>query len=153
MAYFPDLTPYTYSTRMPTEDRRPPLLNVGWLDHQHDYPKGTTPEAFRERLMIFCENPPLLWVSCGYHPCPFCGDQIKCSAEIRIPGKDVEYCAPSIVEHYIIDHGYRPPDAFVDAVMSAPLPGSAEHEAKYGWPSPKPEPARWWQFWKRARPA
>ena len=151
MAHFPDLTPYTYGPGRPLEDRLPPLLNVGWLDRRYDYTRGPTTETFRSRLSLFCANPPFPGHSCGYHPCPFCGDQVKCRAEITIPGRDAEYQAPAIVDHYVIDHDYRPPDEFIDAVMSAPLPGSPEYEARYGWPSGEPEPARWWRFWKWGR--
>ena len=39
--------------------------------------------------------------------------------KILIPGKGgLVYCAPGLILHYITAHGYKPPAAFVDAVMA-----------------------------------
>ena len=46
------------------------------------------------------------------------GEVILGGAEIRVPREDgVEMAAPTMVYHYVVDHRYRPPDFFVDAVL------------------------------------
>lgn len=50
MAYFPDLTPYSYWGDQHRPDRDEPwpdlpLLNVGWLDTEHPFPMGTCPDG------------------------------------------------------------------------------------------------------------
>ena len=37
------------------------------------------------------------------------------------------YAAPNLIYHYVVDHQYLPPDAFVRAVLDGPLPGSPEY--------------------------
>lgn len=42
------------------------------------------------------------------------------SAEVWVPGSEsVVFCAPNLVIHYIRDHGYKPPQEFIDAVMKS----------------------------------
>jgi hypothetical protein len=37
-----------------------------------------------------------------------------------VPTKECVYVTPSMIAHYIRNHGYRPPDEFIVAVMSFP---------------------------------
>ncbi|MEV0367320.1 hypothetical protein, partial [Nocardia fusca] len=72
----------------------------------------------------------------GFHVCEFCpapdpfdampqtvyGDHSLNlgSAEIRVPVPQTPrhmFAAPNLIIHYVIEHGYLPPDAFVAAVM------------------------------------
>jgi hypothetical protein len=42
------------------------------------------------------------------------------NGEIRVPGlSGVVYVAPVLVAHYVEAHNYRPPDEFIQAVLSA----------------------------------
>ena len=42
------------------------------------------------------------------------------SAEIWVPTNDsTVYCAPNLVVHYVREHKYQPPQAFIDAVIQA----------------------------------
>jgi hypothetical protein len=135
--HFEDLTPYAYMDSPPT----PGLVNVGWLEKGRRYPRGAVPEGFADRLFERCRR--RVNATRGYHACSLCrrvddlmglrvtrgGDELRLgSAEIRVEGKDgVVYAAPNLVYHYVVDHDYRPPDGFVDAVLagSAPSPPPA----------------------------
>lgn len=58
----------------------------------------------------------------GFHTCEFCGGREKAvgNAEIRVPGEGRMYAAPSLVHHYVVAHGYKPPEEFIAAVMAFP---------------------------------
>ena len=127
MAYFCDLTAYRYI------GKEPGTVNVGWLRPPIPYRLGGTPEPFRRRLALFCENPVLM--TCGYHWCGFCG-RFASDSEVRVISKSRVYAAPMLIHHYIIAHRYRPPGAFIRAVMEAPLPDSVEFRSRYGDPHP-----------------
>lgn len=145
--YFPDLSPYKYFE----SDRAPNVLNIGWLGGAHAYPQGQPPEGFLERLWIFCrESVNRLR---GFHVCELCprpegyppmlqmqysGEALWLgSAEAWAFGDDgMVYAAPDMIFHYVVDHGYLPPAAFVQAVLNGPLPDSPEYQARslqFGW--------------------
>ncbi len=125
MTYFADLTPYAYISE---EEKH--LLNVGWIDNRHEYPTGETPPGFREKLAWLCVNSPEKDTP-GIHTCTLCppmpfgfhmvkqghNQQILGSAEIRVKGHEAEYAAPDLVLHYVLDHGYLPPDDFIAGVL------------------------------------
>jgi hypothetical protein len=155
MTYYPDLSPYEYSGGNVEEN----VVNIGWLDIAHDYPKGEVSERFIEKLWAFCRV--AVDRARGLHFCDFCGvvpyippkpgtgiqslmnNQehwivvqrgedilILGSCEIRVFGRDgVIYAAPNLVYHYIVEHQYRPPDVFIQAVLEGPQPGSDEYQA------------------------
>jgi hypothetical protein len=62
----------------------------------------------------------------------FEGETLKFgSAEIRVIGSDsVIYAAPNLVFHYVRDHGYKPPQSFIDAVLAEPAPDSQEYQGR-----------------------
>jgi len=41
----------------------------------------------------------------------------------------VLYAAPALIYHYVVEHDYKPPQEFIDAVMTVPQPGSEEYNA------------------------
>ena len=63
--YFQDLTPYAYLHREPDAN----ILAVGWLDKEHVFVRGTTPEDILERILALCYNP--VNKTRGFHPSPF----------------------------------------------------------------------------------
>lgn len=139
MAYYPDLSPYTYAS----PDAEPKTLNVGWLDVAYPYPRGDVPGPFLERLWRFCRMP--IHMMRGFHTCELeggCslglppeiqrGDEVLRVGfgEIRVFGADEEvYAAPNLIYHYVATHHYLPPEAFVASVLQGPLPGSPAYEA------------------------
>jgi hypothetical protein len=139
MAHFPDLSPYSYLE----SGVRPGTLNVGWIDATHPYPKGPVPEVFLKRLWQYCKVPVVQ--TRGFHVCDFCeilrdsiprldfeGETLYFgSAEIRIIGANgVIYAAPTLIFHYVRDHEYQPPQAFIDASLGEPAPGTADYRAQ-----------------------
>lgn len=153
MTYFPDLTPYAYmgapksdmlNEFLGVQSAPPPdLLNIGWLDISVPYPSGETSVAFRARLLEYCASEDLFRLTKGFHTCQFCenaplgplivhqdGQEISLgNGEIRVIGRSAVYAAPTLIYHYVVAHAYRPPDAFIAAVLTGPRVGSPEYTA------------------------
>jgi nucleoside diphosphate kinase len=98
-------------------------LTVGWLAAGRPYPTGPVPPAFVEKLTAVQEvhrmNECL-----GFHACDLCPADMapEGNGEVRIPGAPgIAYAAPVLIAHYVTAHGYRPPQAFVDAVLAVDL--------------------------------
>lgn len=154
MTHFRDLTPYSYF------ELEPGTVNVGWLARWHPFPLGATSEEFRRRLIVFCENPPGRYATRGFHMCDFCG-RAGSSSEMRVIGKDRAYAAPVLIAHYVTAHHYKPPQEFIDAVLTSPLPDSPEMKERFGEPrhheltlpdyyidqGQERERKPWWRFW------
>ncbi|MFJ8960717.1 hypothetical protein ACIRG5_15145 [Lentzea sp. NPDC102401] len=124
MTYYPDLSPYEYFK----SDEK--MLNVGWLDAGHDFPRGPLAPEFVDALLELNED--VQNQTRGLHWCVFCkgafedvpnphrssGGAAVGSAEIHAVGADgVRYSAPTLVIHYVTEHEYQPPEAFVAAVL------------------------------------
>jgi hypothetical protein len=136
--YYPDLSPYCYLA--PESD----TLNVGWLNAEHPFPTGTVATRVLDQLWAYCRDP--VYLTFGHHACDWCGDDIGIlvqreqetlvlgSAEIRVIGQDqIAYAAPDLIYHYITDHGYLPPDVFVQALIHNCFPPtSPEYQARFG---------------------
>ncbi len=125
MSVYEDLSPYEY---LP-EGRTVGAVNVGWLGEGVPYSTGSLPVGFLENLVsvvsMYRRN-----ATRGFHECPFCGAHrvrieepvplLLGHAEYHIPGVGgIVYAAPTLMVHYIGVHGYRPPDEFVEAVLTA----------------------------------
>lgn len=136
MVWFEDLTAYEYLQR----GEFTPCINIGWLDDDRTYPRGPVPDKFVARLRRFCRvrvhEGPERYV-CNLSRCPGLaanarpGDAIACelgTAEIRVFGRDgTTYAAPDLILHYVAEHGYVPPDEFIDAVLRGPRPTSNKY--------------------------
>lgn len=151
MTYFPDLAPYDYLPETVPDGVE--LLTVGWLEPDHDF---TASEA--EPDPVFLAN--LVTLAADHqvaatrsvHGCRFrhlfetdfqygavYGTRLLYlgSAEIRVVTADGRLLtAPTLVVHYVRDHGYQPPAEFVEAVTAlrvapaaepAPAPGDGGH--------------------------
>ena len=130
MAYFPDLTPYSY---LPGHMA---ALNVGWLDVEHPYRKGFVTSGVVDRLREFAVVNPVNQTR-GFHCCELCRSEDlnsditvqwkECfrklgSAEIWVTSRTgVSYAAPDLISHYIESHGYMPPDIFLEALSGVVL--------------------------------
>ncbi|HSD87872.1 MAG TPA: hypothetical protein VLB44_10175 [Kofleriaceae bacterium] len=125
--WFADLTAYTYSHSAPR-----PMLNIGWLDAVHPFPKGEVPAFLFKRLARW----PRARQSCGIHDCELCPfvqpvGRVECpttsSYELHVFGADgVCYAAPALIAHYVEVHDYRPPQPFIDAVMTTSFTATGE---------------------------
>lgn len=124
-----DLSIYSYRLPFPLEDVR----CVGWLDSEHEYPTGRPPDWLTEKLESIAlrrdsDFDAHVNVVRGIHPCNFCGRDVELisggqrtplgMSEIWLPNGSGWLAAPSLVIHYITDHGYLPPSAFVQAVSA-----------------------------------
>jgi len=143
MAYFPDLTPYQYTGL--DKGTGIPALNIGWLTKSKPYIIGETPAEFKQKLLAFCFFEHTVYNCLGYHTCQFCaspqapievqrGQKVAYlgNGEIRVIGVSAVYAAPTLVYHYVVAHGYKPPDEFIEAVLHGPPPDSDEHKALIG---------------------
>ena len=137
MAHFPDLSPYSY--RPPAV--RPGTQNIGWIERTHPFDQGPVSETFLKKLWQYCRVPVVQ--TRGLHFCDLCdmpqgnvpvmdfdGQTLEFgSAEIRVVGANgVIYAAPNLIFHYVRDHAYKPPQEFIDAVLTGPAPDSAAYQ-------------------------
>ena len=123
--YYPDFTPYCYFEGQ----REPNLLNVGWLETPHLFPKKKASEELLDALFEKCLH--TVNQTRGFHRCQFCdaptfgikvsrnGQSVGLgSAEIRVKAKDGRgYAAPNLIYHYVSEHDYDPPKEFVAALF------------------------------------
>jgi len=120
--YFPDLTPYEYARTRPQAT----VLNVGWLSAAHAFSSGTADERLVNALQRLVASPVNL--RRGFHLCEFCPNlSMKMyprppgtsgNGEIRVAARNgVIYVAPVLVLHYVVAHGYLPPQEFIDAAI------------------------------------
>ena len=130
MAYYEDLSTYRYFN----EDV---ALNIGWLSKEHPFPTGSVPEELLPKLAACLDYP--VNQTRGLHGCDFCEDAFSYyeensrvgSAEFRIFAEDgTVYAAPTLLHHYIEKHNYRPPQAFIDAVLWGPVPPDPAFRAR-----------------------
>lgn len=128
MAEFHDLSPYSYT------DFGIAMLNVGWLGAGFE-PSRVRPAqnpSVLSRLVELIQRPRALML--GYHVCEYCDvpiddawpggthHGIKSGAfgtgEIHVYGRNGRnYCAPTMIHHYMQDHGYQPPVEFTEALL------------------------------------
>lgn len=145
MTYFPDLSPYRYdefrnvagledgAAREDVEALRA-ARNVGWLQGGVRFPRGATQADFRKRLFGLCRH--ARWGHRGIHVCNvgWCrllpmsrrarrqGTVVRLGFHVLIVrGRDRIFAAPDLIYHYVVWHKYRPPDAFVEAVLAVAL--------------------------------
>ena len=125
--YYPDLTSYCYFE----SQRSPKVLNVGWLDIHHPFPRKKASEELLDALFERSLHSDVQ--TRGWHRCEFCDDPnvypIRVfrhgqettlgSAEITVDGKDGRrYAAPNLIYHYVAAHDYDPPTEFLEALLA-----------------------------------
>lgn len=75
MTYYPDLSRYEY---LEAEEE---MLNVGWLDAAHGFPRGPVAPGFVDALLRLNKEPRNQ--TRGFHWCEFCEDVTDFSPEVR----------------------------------------------------------------------
>ena len=145
--YFADLSTYTFlkESGAPISADIPNALNIGWLDGYHPYPQAEPSQEFVACLWAFCRTPIL--TTLGFHECTFCNDNPKTYLVIEKDGEKVgfghaeiwifgpegkTYAAPTLIYHYVARHHYAPPDEFIQAVLTGPLPDTPEYDQRAG---------------------
>ena len=124
MPFYEDLSDCTDLLRRPEGS-----VNIGWLDLNQSFNQGFVEPAIILRIGELCRNP--VNRTRGWHKCPKCQEYpirevigadekllVLGDAEIHIFGKDKVYVCPTLTYHYILKHGYAPPEEFLDAVAS-----------------------------------
>ena len=112
-SYYEDLTPYAYGRIHGKE-----CLNVGWIGSEENFTTGEVSEEFIKKLEAVERSDEYTSERHkGFHRCELCGvlmgSQVK---KIEYNGKCYKF--PSKVSHYVRDHKYKPPQEFIDAIMS-----------------------------------
>lgn len=111
----------------------PEVRAVGWLDIAHPYTRGTVEPAFLEALQHHVEKAWAPVAAAGPHFCQFCpenprsGGRVGAAGNVWIPSERHLFIEPELIVHYITAHGYRPPDAFIEAVLACPAQKSPEY--------------------------
>lgn len=129
--YYKDLTPCEHCDA-PLEKSHCTFLNVGWLSCEHDFPIGDVDTDVTEALWWALHH--RVNQMRGYHVCDLCSNLehkhmrvsrgedtvLIGSAEIWIPGlNNVVYACPNMIYHYVLEHHYLPPQAFINALLNA----------------------------------
>jgi hypothetical protein len=121
-------------------------LAVGWLTATRPFPTGFVSPDFVNKLRAFCQPGYTILPPKGMRwdgRCPLdksCPRQLLTipngddliyldNAEIRVIGDEDIFATPTLIYHYVTAHHYKPPDAFVTAVLRGPSAGSPEHRA------------------------
>ena len=105
------------------------LFAVGWLARGREFSQGTVESSFFERLEMLAVSPWQPVVFAGFHACDLCQFQPPMfSANLFIPYDGRIFVAPSAITHYIAAHWYRPPEEFVQAVITCPAMSTMEYK-------------------------
>jgi len=138
MAFFPDLSPYSYG-----HHTHPGVVHVGWLDAIHHFPTGDVEPRLIVKMKLLAAKPVELYR--GFHICELCPDpglskasrlphhpvldpnnpyakwrdSRRSNGEIRVSRDGVTFAAPVLIVHYIEEHRYLPPAEFLKAVDDA----------------------------------
>jgi hypothetical protein len=136
--YLPDLSPFP--SKGEAQIGLQPLA-VGWLHDNKPFAAGRLPAEFTDHLLPFCFEQHSLPGSRHDARCALsrdCGlirplsqdDNIAYfDSHIRVIGEEDIFAAPALIYHYVTVHNYKPPDAFIQAILHGPQPGSPEHRA------------------------
>ncbi|MBV2154883.1 hypothetical protein [Kitasatospora sp. SUK 42] len=134
MTYYGDGTDYEYLSPdmrdIPVQWKRE--INIGWLDRHFDFPTGEPLPELAEALRWLVSTRAVNRTR-GCHPCYFCKTADVEIPNAAIPGKTVylgmaeirvgaaegvAYAAPTLISHYVEEHGYLPPLAFQEAAVA-----------------------------------
>jgi hypothetical protein len=98
------------------------VFNVGWLAAGYVFPTGESPPEFINGLRGLAKK--RVNLTRGIHLCEFCSEVDRSNpdflgnGEIWVRGRWLKtYAAPTLIVHYVEAHSYRPPDAFIAAVL------------------------------------
>lgn len=105
------------------------FLAVGWLTLDEPFPQGPVRTEIVDRLFVLAQRP--VRVMRGFHNCELCDrkspirvwrrDDTRTTAslgfgEIHVSHAGRRFSAPTLLIHYILSHGYKPPEPFLEAV-------------------------------------
>jgi hypothetical protein len=116
-------------------DRGDHVRAIGWLSVAAPYTKGAVDAESLAQMEEYARRwgdstNALGWPAAGgFHECEFCNAS-RASGNFGVPGNGLLYACPQMIAHYVRDHGYRPPLEFLEAIRTAPLPGTREYEQR-----------------------
>jgi len=122
-SYYEDLTPYRYGLADkflddPEYTKKFDGVNIGWIGDLDNFQKGEVPAKFIDRLIEVEKSDDFTINSHrGSHRCGLCGSQMGSRVKM-VEYSGVKYKFPSKISHYVIDHNYRPPSDFIEAIMN-----------------------------------
>ncbi len=122
--YFPDLGTQTMIASGPK------VRAVGWLSSSHPFDQGRVDEATLAKMATLVADGWVHVVAAGPHLCELCS-KVRNASNVLVPSANFLYVAPAMVVHYIRDHGYEPPGAFLRAVLRCPAPPSDAYFAAF----------------------
>ncbi len=132
------------------EDSNLPIFNIGWLGKGAPFSQGNVDEFFINKLIAIYRRERVN-ITRSIYPCPFCfqsydsildydgilledqKNEILGISEIWLPNKQNTkvFVSPDLIIHYIRDHGYLPPQEYIDAVNNFDLNSSWFGEKMY----------------------
>lgn len=124
--HFDDLSPYTTEEGHPF----PRILRIGWLQANTEYPQGELhPSTISKIDAIKNSKWPMKYhfnLSRGPTYCELCpeNDRAGFNTELLIPNVENPghyFGCPSIIDHLVIDHNYKPPEQFVNSIIEIDL--------------------------------
>lgn len=129
--YFADLELCFYhSGPLDAYEWQVPLRAVGWLEHPHEFRKGTAPNGLVAKINEMAKQTNAVYSGAtfrGLHHCSHCiAEGLPASplsgscVNIFVPAIKVVYAAPAGIVHYIEEHSYEPPKEFVEAALRCP---------------------------------
>jgi len=102
---------------------------VGWLSDKSKYTKGRVKKEFFNTLSKIVKDPWQPVAGLDIHHCELCQfNPPGFSNNVFIPYRGKIYVCPEGIVHYIAAHWYKPPQIFIDAVMSCPEMRSMEYK-------------------------
>jgi hypothetical protein len=117
------------------------LFAVGWIE-EPGFTTDSVPEECIEALFTAYPDKIIPDGTRGWHTCTFCEEDMP---EVEWKGKTIDlmgnghylvryensvYMAPALLLHYILNHHYRPPQVFIDAVMKGKFLTTGDLEVK-----------------------
>ena len=131
MTWIPDLSSYAFIIHAPF------VRAIGWLGRGQPFPTGAVPADFVARLTEIARRADSSELAygfgrfMGYHTCDICPSQPRDNESairhsglrnLAVPFGPLLFVCPELVDHYVREHGYRPPPEFITAVLETPLP-------------------------------
>jgi len=125
--YYEDLTPYC---RLMAPYTLSGVFNIGWLDVKSKFTTGSVSAKFVERLREIIvgggDFKALVEPIRELPRCERCGELqlldsrgwLTPNAELWIPAEGKIYASRVTILHFVEVHGYRPPQEYIDTILS-----------------------------------
>jgi len=135
MTYYKDFTECTYFNNKEWQCR---LMAIGWLENGKPYDKGSVYSDVLDKIKLLNKEfrkafPEIVFR--GLHGCSLCKEKSNkenhldnSCVNLFIPHQGFVFVAPGRIDHYIEEHGYKPPQSFIDSVLECHPPISIQYK-------------------------